>query len=309
MKRSTIVVWLSVCALLIVGSCSKGNSEKKGKVIGVSLLTRGHIFYRDLENGLKQEAAKNNFKLIISSAEFDLGKQIAQIEDFIAQKVDAIVVCPVDSKGIGPGIKSANAAGIPVFTADIAAQEGDVVCHIASDNVAGGRLAGEYLAKILNGKGKIAIINHPVVTSVLDRVQGFKEAITTFPNIQIVADVAGNGVRDKSLQVTADVLQAHPDLDGIFGINDDSALGALDAVQQFKRKNIVIIGYDATPPAVDAIVKDSPLKADVIQYPTKIGTTTIAEIKEYFAGAHVPGVVPVEVGIVDKTELAKSAAK
>lgn len=303
-----VVCWLSIASLLILASCSKQDANKSRKIIGVSLLTRGHIFYRDLEDGLKQEAAKNDYRLVITSAEFDLGKQIAQIEDFVAQKVDAVIVCPVDSKGIGPGIRSANAAKIPVFTADIAAQEGDVACHIASDNVAGGRLAGEYLAKILKGKGKIALINHPVVTSVLDRVQGFKEAIGKFPDIQIVADVAGNGVRDKSLQVTADVLQAHPDLVGIFGINDDSALGALDAVQQFKRKNIVIIGYDATPPAVDAILKESALKADVIQYPDRIGTTTIDRIKDYFAGITVPAVVPVEVGIVDKSDLDRAPA-
>ncbi len=105
--------------------------------------------------------------------------------------------------------------------------QGEVVCHIASDNKAGGRKAGEYLAKLLNGKGKIAIINRPTVTSVLDRVAGFKEEIAKYPEIKIVADVDGGGERDKSLKATSDVLQAHPDLDGIFGINDDSALGSL----------------------------------------------------------------------------------
>jgi ribose transport system substrate-binding protein len=98
-------------------------------------------------------------------------------------------------------------------------------------------------------------------------------------------------------------------LNGIFGINDDSALGALDAVQQFKRSGIVIIGYDATPPAVDAIVKETALKADVVQYPKKIGSTTIEKIKEHLAGTAVPAVVPVEVGIVDKQSLATTAAK
>ena len=111
------------------------------------------------------------------TGEWDIGRQISQIEDFVTQKVDAIIVCPVDSRGIGKGIKTANAAGIPVFTADIAALEGEVVCHIASDNIAGGKLAGDYLAKLLNGKGQVAIINQPIVTSTLDRVQGFREAL------------------------------------------------------------------------------------------------------------------------------------
>ena len=298
--KSTVSLVLTMC-LLVLG-CTRQQSTQH-KTIGVSLLTRAHVFYKDLEDGLRVEAAKQGYELIVTAGDFELGKQSAQIEDFIARKVDAIVLCPVDSRGIGPAVKKANEAKIPVFTADIASQEGDVVCHIASDNVAGGRLAGEYLGKAMGGKGNVAIIGQPTVTSVLDRVQGFKEAISKFPDIKIVADVNGEGVRDKAMQVASDVLQAHPDLNGIFGINDDSALGSLDAVQQFKRDGIMIIGYDATPPAVDAISKGTALKADVIQYPKKIGETTIAKIGEYFAGSTLPKVVPVEVGIVDKEAL------
>jgi ribose transport system substrate-binding protein len=304
-KPSAFLAVLLISILMV--SCGEKNNttEKSSKTIGVSLLTRGHIFYRDLEDGLKKEADRYGYKLIITSAEWDLGKQISQIEDFISRKVDAIIVCPVDSKGIGSGIAEANQAGIPVFTADIAAEEGKVVSHIASDNVQGGRLAGEYLAKLLNGKGNVAIINQPAITSVLDRVAGFREAIIKFPDIKIVADINGQGVRDRSLQATADILQANPHLDGIFGINDDSALGALDAVNQFNRKGVVIIGYDATPPAVDAILKDSPLKADVVQFPRKIGIKTIDIINDHFNNKIVPPNVPVEVGIVDKETLQK----
>ena len=139
----------------------------------------------------------------------------------------------------------------------------------------------------------------------LDRVQGFKTALENYPDMTIVADVNGEGVRDKAMQATSDILQAHPDLNGIFGINDDSALGALDAVQQFKRTKIAIVGYDATPPAVSAILSNTPLKADVIQYPTKIGMTTVQKILQYFSGAKIPNIVPVQVGIVDKEALSK----
>ena len=305
MKRMIIVMLM--CAMGL--SCAKKDEQAHTRTIGVALLTRGHIFYKDLEEGLRDEAARQHYELVITSAEFDLGKQISQIEDFVARKVDAVIVCPVDSKGIGPGVRKANEANIPVFTADIAAQEGNVVSHIASDNVAGGRLAGEYMAKALNGKGKIAIINNPVATSVLDRVKGFREAIEKYPAITVVADVSGQAVRDKSLEVTADVLQANPQLDGIFGINDATALGALDAVQQFKRAGIIIVGYDATPPAADAITRGTPLKADVIQYPKKIGTMTIEMIRDHFAGKQVPPVVPVEVGIADADYFLKNPQK
>lgn len=305
----SLVVIVCLVPCFLFNSCTKKEEKFQAKTIGVTLLTRAHLFYRDLEAGLREEADSNKYELIITAAEFDLGKQTSQIEDFVARKVDAIVVCPVDSKGIGAAIRKANEAKIPVFTADISAQEGEVVSHIASDNVAGGRLAGEYLAKLLGGKGTVGIIDQPAVTSVLDRVQGFKEAVGKFPNMKIVADVNGQGVRDRAMQAASDVLQAHPDIQGIFGINDDSALGALDAAQQFKRMNVAIVGYDATPPAVDAILKGTQLKADVIQFPKKIGSATIQKIKEYFTGQQVPKVVPVDVGIADKDALSKTTAK
>lgn len=236
-----------------------------------------------------------------------MGKQSAQVEDFIVRRVDAIILCPVDSRGIAPAIKKAQNAAIPVFTADIAAEEGEVVCHIASDNLAGGRMAAEYLAKLLNGRGKVALLTHPNVMSALDRVQGFKEAIAAFPEVKIVAEVSGEGVRDKAMPAAVDILQAHPELDGIFGINDDSALGALDALQQLQRTEVVIVGYDGMPQALDAIRKGTALKADVVQYPKRIGETTIAKIADYFNGITVPKIVPVDVGIVDQASLQSAA--
>ncbi len=305
-KPKKVLVTTAVPLLaLLAASCnaptpSKGEPQATQKTIGVTLLTRGHLFYRDLEQGLQDEAAKSGYKLVVTAAEFDLGKQAAQIEDFIARRVDAIVVCPVDSRGVGPAIGKANAAGIPVFTADIAAQEGEVTCHVASDNVAGGRLAGEFLAKALGRKGTVAIVGQPAITSVLDRVAGFKEAIARFPDLKIVAEVNGQGVRDRSLEAASDVMQAHPDLGGLFGINDDSALGALDAARQLNRPALVIVGYDATPPAVDAIRKGTQLKADVVQFPKAIGSATVEMIRNHFEGRRVPKIVPVEVGLVDK---------
>ncbi|MEK9135693.1 MAG: substrate-binding domain-containing protein [Bacteroidota bacterium] len=124
-----LMLLLPTCLLLttLVSSCGKKGEKPTSKTIGVTLLTRAHLFYRDLEEGLRDEAAANRYEVIVTAADFDLGKQTSQIEDFIARKVDAIVVCPVDSRGIGAGIRKANEATIPVFTADIAAQEGDVV--------------------------------------------------------------------------------------------------------------------------------------------------------------------------------------
>jgi len=203
--RHTLPILLPVLliSILPLSSCKKKEPDAGKIVIGVTLLTRAHVFYKDLEDGLRKAADRYGYVLIVTAGEFDLGKQSAQIEDFITRKVDAIVVAPVDSRGIGPAIRKANEAKIPVFTSDIASQEGDVVCHIASDNVAGGRLAGEFIARALGGKGLLAVIGQPTVTSVLDRVQGFRDAIAKYPGLSIVTEVNGEGVRDKAMQAAS----------------------------------------------------------------------------------------------------------
>jgi ribose transport system substrate-binding protein len=290
-------VLLFAVALTVV-ACGRPSGRK---VIGISLLTKEHVFYRELEKGLREAAAKHGFDLIVNSGDWDLAKHQAQLENYIVQRVDAIVVCPVDSKGIGPAIQKANQAKIPVFTADIKAEGGAIVSQIASDNVAGGRLAAEYLAKILSGKGEVAIIDQPMTQSVIDRVRGFTEVIARSPEVRIVARPSGEGVRDRAMKAAEDLLQAFPNLAGIFGINDDSALGALAAVEAAGRKGIAIVGYDGIPEARQAILRGSALKADVVQYPLEIGRITIETIARHLAGESVPADIPVKVGLIDAT--------
>jgi ribose transport system substrate-binding protein len=284
-------------------SCGKKQTAVKQYRVGVTLLTKSHPFYQQMEAAMREVADRENVKLNIQSAEFDMKDQQAQIENFITQRVDAMVVCPVDSDTIGGAIKEANTAKIPVFTADISANGGDVVCHVASDNIAGGRLAGEYMAKLLEGKGKIIIIDHPKVMSVRDRTKGFVEAVAKYPGIKIIARPPGDGERGKSMDVMETMLQSHPEINGVFAINDSTALGALAALRQAK-KNIVIVGYDGDPEARAEILKGSPLKADSVQYPRKIGATTIEMVVKHLKGETVPAKVPVEVGIIDKATLA-----
>jgi ribose transport system substrate-binding protein len=258
--------------------------------IGVSLLTRTHPFYQDLERGMLDAAAEHGYELVVQAGEFDVAKQKDQIENFIVRRVNAIIVCPCDSKSIGTSVAAANAEGIPVFTADIAvlAPGVQVVCHVASDNVAGGRLAAQAVSEALGGRGKVAVIDHPEVESVIQRVRGFEEEIATMPGVQIVAKLTGRGMKDMAFRTAEDILQAHPDLDAIFGINDDSALGALAAVEKAgRRARVKIVGFDAVPEARKAIA-DGKIYADVVQQPRLIGTTTIGAIAAYMSGREVP---------------------
>lgn len=276
-----------------------GTSAPGATVIGVSLLTRTHPFYQDLEAGLKEEAEKHGYELLIAAGEFDVAKQKDQISDYIVKKVNAIVVCPCDSMSIGTSIVKANEAGIPVFTADISclAEGAKVECHIASDNYAGGQEAARAMIEALGGAGNIAIIDHPEVESVIQRVKGFEDEIAKAEGIKLVAKLPGGGVKDKAFRTAEDILQAHPELNGIFGINDDSVLGALAAVEKAgKLGKIVLIGFDAVPEARKAI-SEGKIYADVIQMPRTIGQQTIQAIASYMAGESVPPSILIPCGL------------
>ena len=286
------------------GSAEPAQKSGEKAVIGVTLLTRTHPFYQDLESGLKAEAEKHGYTLLISAGEFDVARQKDQISDFIVKMVNAIIVCPCDSKSIGTSIIKANEAGIPVFTADIAclAEGARVVCHVASDNMVGGREAAKAMIEALGGSGKVAIIDHPEVESVIQRVKGFEDEIARAQGIQIVTKLPGGAVKDKAFRVVEDVLQANPDLDGIFGINDDTALGALVAVEKAgKLGKVAIVGFDAVPEARKAI-KEGKIYADVIQNPRLIGQSTINVIAQYMAGDEVPPEILIPCGLYTQAD-------
>jgi ribose transport system substrate-binding protein len=299
-----------VAASVALAACSRGGSQSSAspsasaagsgqKTIGVSIQNREAQFYQDMESGMRNQAAKYGYSLIVVDASRDNAKQQSQVEDFISKRVDAIVLTPYDSQAIGSAIAEANTSNIPVFTADIAStsKQGNVVAHIASDNVQGGFVAGKLICQAVHDGGSIAIVDEPEVTSVQDRVKGFKEAIAqTCPAVKIVADVDSGGTRDKASSDTGDILQAHRDLRGVFGINDDSALGALAAVKAAGMTGkIAIVGYDATPEARKAIAAGE-MYGDAIQFPAKIGATTIDVIHDYFAGQKPAAVVKIPVG-------------
>ncbi len=292
-----------LAAAALVAGCARKTAHTRPQ-IGVTLLTEAHVFYQDLKKGLQAGADSLGMDLHVVAGEWDLARQTSQVENFVTQKMDAIVIAPVDTRGIVSAVEEANRAGIPVFTVDISAAGGHVTSHIASDNAQGGRLVGDYLAKLLKGRGDIAILDQPTVSSVIDRVRGFREAIAQYPNIRIVAAPAvERGLRDVAKNKMDNLLQAHPTLAAVFGSNDDCALGALASIRAAGRTDVLIVGFDATPEARSAIEEGGPLKADAIQHPEVIGRRTIETIAQALRGAPVPPLVAVPVGIVDRDSL------
>jgi ribose transport system substrate-binding protein len=288
--RTGLLTGLLVLALAGCGGQSQETgpaSEATRPVIGVSLLSTANPFFQEIGQAITAEAARHGYDVRIVSGDLDIGKQQNQVSDFVVQQVAAIVLTPIDSKAIGTSIQEANQAGIPVFTADIAAtaEGAQVVAHIATDNAQAGRMAAQALIEALGGRGKIGILDHPEVESVQLRTRGFREELAAqAPAIEIVSILPGSGAKDRSFQAATDMLQAHPDLNGIFAINDPSALGAVAAIEQAgKQDRIKVVAIDGQPEGRQAI-RDGKIYADAIQHPGEIGRKTVEAIVRYMNG-------------------------
>ncbi len=250
-------------------------------------------FFKLIANVMQEEAKRYGYEVVALSGELDPAKQNNQLSDFVAQGYDAIFLNPVDSRAAGEGVKKAHEAGIPVFTYDVQVTDEEardlIVSHIGSDNYQGGLLAGESMMKKTGDRGKIAIITYPEVTSCILRQDGFRDYLKEQGSrLEIVTELSGKGNRNDGYTVATDILQAHPDIVGIFAINDPSGLGAYAAVTKAgKEEQITIIAFDASPAGKQAVFEkklyDSPQ-----QFPRKMAVGTVEAFVKYLDGEEVP---------------------
>lgn len=293
---------------------SQSDSDQKSEdsklasrgTIGVSVLTMSNPFFKVIADSITDEAQKSGFDVEVVSGEYDVAKQQTQVKDFIVKGVAAIVLCPCDSKAIGPVIQEANAAGVPVFTTDIAcrAPNAKVICHVATDNYQGGKLAGQAMVDLLGeGGGEVAILDLATVESCIMRVKGFREVIDAHNSgrekgkIEVVTTLPCGGLKDIGYKAAEDAIQAHPNLAAVFTINDPAALGARAAVEKAgKVDQIRIIGFDGQPEAKVAI-KEGKIYASPIQFPRRMGTETVQAIVSHLKGEELPAekLIPTEL--------------
>ena len=260
--------------------------------IGFSALTLKNPFFKIIADNMAAEGERHGFKVVVVDAKRDPKTQADHVDSFIAQNVTAIVLNPVDREAVGTAIRAANQAGIPVFTCDLQCESPGITIagHVGTDNVQGGRLAGEALLEALHGQGgKVLILHFAQANSCVERVQGFREVIDRHnsedPDAAITMfELEGGGLQDEGFRATSDALQTHPDLRGIFAINDPSALGAWTALQQAGRQDqVVIVGFDGQLEGKQAI-RDGKIYADPIQFPDQMGIITVRNIASYLDG-------------------------
>ncbi|MDM7320760.1 MAG: substrate-binding domain-containing protein [Fervidobacterium sp.] len=196
-------------------------------------------------------------------------------------------------------MEAANKAKIPVITVDRAAAGGQVVVHIASDNVAGGAMAAKFIAEQLKGKGKVVmLVGIPGTSAARDRGTGFKTELKKYPGIQLVAEQVANFNRTEGMRVMENILQAYPDIDAVFAQNDEMALGAIEAIRAAKKLGkIIVVGFDAIPDALEA-VKKGEMAATVAQQPYLMGQLAVQKAYEYLKTKTI--FIPVELELVKK---------
>jgi len=274
-------------------------TEKKF-TLGLVLSTLNNPFFVTLRDGAQAEASKQGVTLIVMDSQNDSAKEASNIEDLVSRKVDAILVNPTDADAVVPSVKKANDAKIPVFTIDRGANGGVIVSHIASDNVAGGKMAGEYLAKALNEKGKVVELEGIAGTSAArDRGKGFNEVMKNYPNIEIVARQTADFDRAKGLSVFENILTAQSEINGVFAHNDEMVLGAIQAAEAAGRTGIIFVGFDAIDDAIKA-VKDGKLAATVQQQPSVMGELGVQIAVKHLKGETVESSIPVPLKLITK---------
>jgi ribose transport system substrate-binding protein len=295
-----LLVVFSVSILLTGCGGTKQEPAAKKAVIGLSISTLNNPFFVDLRDGAKAAADANGMDLVVMDAQDDASKQLANIENLIQQKVSVIIVNPVDSKAIVPAIEAANKANIPVITVDRTAAGGQVVSAIASDNVAGGKMAGQFIVDKLGGKGKLVELEGvPGSSAANDRGKGFNEAVKAAAGLTVIAKQPADFDRAKGMKVMENILQANPEINAVFAHNDEMALGAVEAIKAANRTGITVVGFDATADATKA-VDDGSLAATVAQKPKDMGKIAIETAKKVIAKETVAATIPVNLELVIK---------
>ncbi len=291
-----IVLLSMVVALLSLPLFANGQKESSKVKVGLVISTLNNPFFVSLKDGAQAKATELGYTLIVLDSQNDPAKELSNVEDLVTQGVSAILINPADSDAVGNAIKVANKQKIPVITLDRGASSGEVVTHIASDNVAGGKMAGEYVVKLLGGKGNVVELEGlPGTSAARDRGKGFNEALQG-TSIKVVARQAADFDRTKGLNVMEDILQAQSNIDAVFAHNDEMALGALKAIEASGR-DIKIVGFDATDDAVKA-VKAGKMAATVAQQPALIGSLGVDAVSKILAGKSLPKFIPVSLKLI-----------
>ncbi|HEX8772676.1 MAG TPA: ABC transporter substrate-binding protein [Pyrinomonadaceae bacterium] len=300
---------ITVC-LALAGLSLAGCARKRGKtVVGFSQMENNGPWRIAETTSMSEEARKraDKFDFRITDAQGQTSKQVADVEDLVAQGVNAIFLAPREFEGLAPALKAAREAGIPVFLIDRAAagQAGqDYVAFLGSDFIQQGRRAGEWLAKQTNGRAGIVELTGTAGSSVArDRSQGFMEAIKQFPDMKIIASQTGDFTRATGQKVMENIIQArNREITAVYAHNDEMALGAIQALKSAGMnpgKDVLIVSVDGQKSALEAIIRGE-MNVTVESNP-RFGPLAFDTLEKFLRGEQIPPKIILEDRFFDKS--------
>ncbi|MDY2946320.1 MAG: ribose ABC transporter substrate-binding protein RbsB [Mannheimia varigena] len=289
---------LTTLASAIMLSFSVAATASAKETIALAVSTLDNPFFVSLKDGAQKKADELGYKLVVLDSQNDPAKELSNVEDLIVRGAKVLLINPTDSEAVGNAVAIANRNKIPVITLDRGAAKGDVVSHIASDNVAGGKMAGDFIAQKLGAGAKVIQLEGIAGTSAArERGEGFKQAIDAH-KFNVLASQPADFDRTKGLNVTENLLASKGYVQAIFAQNDEMALGALRAVGAAK-KEVLIVGFDGTDDGVKA-VKGGKLAATIAQQPDLIGSLGMETADKVLKGEKVEAKIPVDLKVIAK---------
>ncbi|CAB3773161.1 sugar ABC transporter substrate-binding protein [Paraburkholderia humisilvae] len=343
-----------LCVAAVLGGCSKSESPSSGstaasdtsasgaalanaapaasggesgggsggmKKIGFSVSTLNNAFFVGLKLGVEKGSKTEGFELVQTNANGDAQQQVNDAINLLSQGVSALVLNPIDSKAIIPAVQKANQMGVPVFTLDRGADGGKVTSFVASDNVALGATGAKWIVEQMktrygSPKGNVVdLIGLVGTTAAADREKGFSDEIAKYPDIKVVARQEGGFDQEKSLNAMTNILQKFPQIDAVFGANDDNTVGAEKAIDNAGRykplgdkERILVIGADGTAQALSAI-RNGKQDATISQNPIQMAAKSLSFISDYVAKKPVPENYAWPTLLIDKSNIDSDEVK
>ncbi len=298
--RASLAASLALSAVMLGAPLlAATNANAAPLKIGMTFQELNNPYFVTMQKALNDAAASIGATVVVTDAHHDVSKQVSDVEDMLQKKIDILLVNPTDSTGIQSAVTSAKKAGAVVVAVDANAN-GPVDSFVGSKNFDAGQMSCDYLAKAIGGSGEVAILDGIPVVPILERVRGCKSALAKYPNVKVVDTQNGKQERATALSVTENMIQAHPNLKGIFSVNDGGSMGALSAIES-SGKDIKLTSVDGAPEAITAIQKpNSKFIETSAQFPRDQIRLAIGVALAKKWGANVPKAIPVDVKLVDK---------
>ncbi|MDE3995449.1 ribose ABC transporter substrate-binding protein RbsB [Glaesserella parasuis] len=285
-------------SLAIALGLAFSSSAMAKETIALAISTLDNPFFVTLKEGAEKKAKELGYNLVVLDSQNDPAKELSNVEDVTVRGAKVLLINPTDSEAVGTAVAVANKKNIPVITLDRGANKGNVVSHIASDNVAGGKMAGDFIAEKVGKNAKVIQLEGIAGTSAArERGEGFKQAVEA-NQFELLASQPADFDRTKGLNVMENLLASHGSAKAVFAQNDEMALGALRAIKA-SGKNILVVGFDGTDDAVKA-VNGGQLAATIAQQPDKIGELGVEAADKVLKGEKVDAQIPVPLKVVTK---------